>query len=179
VLDGESGTARRAGKVGSDLSPKSGGGGVGGEVIPLALSVGVRLGVLGEQIRAQRRQPKTAEHHVDRMLPKLGVCGAGIESWTPIGPGAAAVAVVDEFLASLTHVERSPNTVDACARDLKARPWPRDVVVSAEGGGARCGRGSPPDRYPVSALAGFPSGQRGRAVNALALPSQVRILPPP
>ena len=27
--------------------------------------------------------------------------------------------------------------------------------------------------------AGFPSGQRGRAVNALALPSQVRILPPP
>jgi PD-(D/E)XK endonuclease len=28
-------------------------------------------------------------------------------------------------------------------------------------------------------LAGFPSGQRGCAVNALALPSQVRILPPP
>jgi hypothetical protein len=28
-------------------------------------------------------------------------------------------------------------------------------------------------------LAGFPSGQRGRAVNALAQPSQVRILPPP
>ena len=27
--------------------------------------------------------------------------------------------------------------------------------------------------------AGFPSGQRGGAVNALALPSQVRILPPP
>src|SRR5919206_1195304 len=26
---------------------------------------------------------------------------------------------------------------------------------------------------------GFPSGQRGRAVNPLALPSQVRILPPP
>ena len=30
-----------------------------------------------------------------------------------------------------------------------------------------------------SPLAGFPSGQRGCAVNALALPSQVRILPPP
>src|SRR5664280_3058616 len=28
-------------------------------------------------------------------------------------------------------------------------------------------------------LAGFPSGQRGCAVNALALPSEVRILPPP
>jgi len=26
---------------------------------------------------------------------------------------------------------------------------------------------------------GFPSGQRGRAVNPLAQPSQVRILPPP
>ncbi len=35
------------------------------------------------------------------------------------------------------------------------------------------------DRYARRSPAGFPSGQRGRAVNALALPSQVRILPPP
>ena len=31
----------------------------------------------------------------------------------------------------------------------------------------------------AGALVGFPSGQRGRAVNPLAQPSQVRILPPP
>ncbi|MDX6508075.1 MAG: endonuclease [Gaiellaceae bacterium] len=31
----------------------------------------------------------------------------------------------------------------------------------------------------AAAPAGFPSGQRGCAVNAMALPSQVRILPPP
>jgi hypothetical protein len=35
------------------------------------------------------------------------------------------------------------------------------------------------DRYSRFASAGFPSGQRGSAVNRLALPSQVRILPPP
>jgi hypothetical protein len=34
-------------------------------------------------------------------------------------------------------------------------------------------------RSPAAARGGFPSGQRGGAVNALALPSQVRILPPP
>jgi hypothetical protein len=35
------------------------------------------------------------------------------------------------------------------------------------------------DRYSPRSLAGFPSGQRGVAVNHMALPSQVRILPPP
>jgi hypothetical protein len=44
----------------------------------------------------------------------------GVESWTLIGPDLRPVAVVDEFLAWLTHVERSPNTVEAYARDLKA-----------------------------------------------------------
>jgi site-specific recombinase XerD len=49
------------------------------------------------------------------VLPSLGG-----ESWTLIGPDLRPVAVVDEFLAWLTHVERSPNTVEAYARDLKA-----------------------------------------------------------
>ncbi len=66
----------------------------------------------------------------------------GIESWTLIGPDLRPVAVVDEFLAWLTHVERSPNTVEAYARDLKAfwsfldergRSWDRvDVGTLAE-----------------------------------------------
>jgi hypothetical protein len=41
----------------------------------------------------------------------------GRESWTVIGE--RAVASVDRYLAWLTHVERSPNTVRACACDLK------------------------------------------------------------
>jgi integrase/recombinase XerD len=45
---------------------------------------------------------------------------SGVESWTVIGPDCAPVAVVDEFLAWLTQIERSPNTVEASARDLKA-----------------------------------------------------------
>src|SRR6185369_12653199 len=40
--------------------------------------------------------------------------------------------------------------------------------------------GSQPSRgYNGRPLGVFPSGQRGRAVNPLALPSEVRILPPP
>jgi integrase/recombinase XerD len=45
--------------------------------------------------------------------------GLGVESWTVIGPDLRLVAVVDEYLAWLTHIERSPNTVEAYARDLR------------------------------------------------------------
>lgn len=40
-------------------------------------------------------------------------------------------------------------------------------------------RGVTTAKIAVRCPVGFPSGQRGRAVNPLALPSQVRILPPP
>ena len=42
----------------------------------------------------------------------------GEESWTVVGPDARPVALIDEFLAWLTQIERSPNTVEAYARDL-------------------------------------------------------------
>ena len=51
---------------------------------------------------------------------RLWMPSSGVESWTVIGPDRAPVAVVDEFLAWLTRIERSPNTVEAYARDLKA-----------------------------------------------------------
>jgi hypothetical protein len=51
---------------------------------------------------------------------RLWMASSGVESWTVIGPGRAPVAVVDEFLAWLTRIERSPNTVRAYAQDLKA-----------------------------------------------------------
>ena len=44
---------------------------------------------------------------------------SGVESWTVVGPDLRPVRVVDEFLAWLTQIERSPNTVEAYARDLK------------------------------------------------------------
>jgi integrase/recombinase XerD len=44
---------------------------------------------------------------------------AGVESWTVISPDLRPVAEVEEYLAWLTHIERSPNTVEAYARDLR------------------------------------------------------------
>jgi len=45
---------------------------------------------------------------------------SGVESWTVIGPDLRPVGVIDEYLAWLTQIERSPHTVEAYARDLKA-----------------------------------------------------------
>lgn len=42
------------------------------------------------------------------------------ESFTVIGPDLRPVAEIDEFLAWLTNIERSPNTVEAYAHDLRA-----------------------------------------------------------
>lgn len=44
---------------------------------------------------------------------------SGEIAWTVIGPDRRPVADVDEFLAWLTNIERSVNTVEAYARDLK------------------------------------------------------------
>jgi integrase/recombinase XerD len=42
------------------------------------------------------------------------------ESFTVIGPDLRPVELVDEYLAWLTDCERSPNTVEAYAHDLRA-----------------------------------------------------------
>ncbi|ORB76851.1 site-specific integrase, partial [Mycobacterium timonense] len=41
------------------------------------------------------------------------------ESWTVLGEDDAPVAPVERYLAYLTDIERSPNTVKAYAHDLK------------------------------------------------------------
>jgi integrase/recombinase XerD len=43
-----------------------------------------------------------------------------IESFTVIGPDLRPVGLVDEYLAWLTDCERSPNTVEVYAHDLRA-----------------------------------------------------------
>lgn len=42
-----------------------------------------------------------------------------VESWTVLGDDAAPVAPVERYLAYLTDIERSPNTIKAYAHDLK------------------------------------------------------------
>lgn len=42
------------------------------------------------------------------------------ESFTVIGPDLRPVEIVDEYLGWLTNGERSPNTVEAYAHDLRA-----------------------------------------------------------
>ena len=45
--------------------------------------------------------------------------GSGTRSWTVLGDGDVPVVPVDRFLAYLTDIGRSPNTVKAYAHDLK------------------------------------------------------------
>jgi hypothetical protein len=45
--------------------------------------------------------------------------GSGTRSWTVLGDDDAPVVPVDRFLAYLTDVGRSPNTVKAYAHDLR------------------------------------------------------------
>jgi site-specific recombinase XerD len=45
--------------------------------------------------------------------------GSGVESWTLLGDEGVPVDPVERFLAYLTSIERSPNTVKAYAHDLK------------------------------------------------------------
>lgn len=49
------------------------------------------------------------------MLPTCGT-----ESFTVIGPERRPVELIDEYLSWLTNIERSPNTVEAYAHDLRA-----------------------------------------------------------
>src|SRR6202166_2693812 len=45
--------------------------------------------------------------------------GLGTRSWTVLGDDDVPVGPVERFLAYLTSIERSPNTVKAYAHDLK------------------------------------------------------------
>jgi integrase/recombinase XerD len=45
--------------------------------------------------------------------------GSSLESWTVLGAGDLPAAAIEAYLAYLTDIERSPNTVKAYADDLK------------------------------------------------------------
>jgi site-specific recombinase XerD len=53
------------------------------------------------------------------LVHPVAVPGSGIRSWTVLGDDDMPVVAVDRFLAYLTDIGRSPNTVKAYAHDLK------------------------------------------------------------
>src|ERR1700728_3327237 len=53
------------------------------------------------------------------LVHPVAVPGSGTRSWTVLGDGDVPVVPVDRFLAYLTGIGRSPNTVKAYAHDLK------------------------------------------------------------
>lgn len=55
----------------------------------------------------------------DLTVQRVGSPVDGVESWTVLGVDGAPVAPIERYLAYLTQIERSPNTVKAYAHDLK------------------------------------------------------------
>ena len=53
------------------------------------------------------------------LVQPVVVPGSGARSWTVLGDDDVPVGPVERFLAYLTDIERSPNTVKAYAHDLK------------------------------------------------------------
>jgi hypothetical protein len=66
------------------------------------------------------------------LVQQVVMPGSRRESWTVLGEDGVPVEPVERFLAFLTDVERSPNTVKAYAHDLKER---RGRPPGAAGGG--------------------------------------------
>jgi len=85
---------------------------------------------------------------------------SGVESWTVVAPDGRVVEVIDEFLGWLTGIERSPNTVEAYARDLGLFWSFLD------------GRGLVWDRVSVVVLGEFAAWARRPAENVLVLSEQ-------
>ena len=101
-------------------------------------------------------------HDVNERKPRFTVRrvflpARGIESFTVIGPDLRPVGLVDEYLAWLTDCERSPNTVEAYAHDLRAF-W----TFLAE-------RGLRWDRVGVMELGEFAAWARRPAENVVVL----------
>ena len=53
------------------------------------------------------------------LVQRVLMPASSLESWTVLGSDGAAVEPVERYLAYLSDIERSPNTVKAYAHDLK------------------------------------------------------------
>ena len=69
--------------------------------------------------RARRADPSPVVGREARVRVQRVLSPGGAESWTVIGDDLRPVAPVESYLAWLSRIERSPNTVRAYAHDLK------------------------------------------------------------
>ncbi|MGH3771907.1 MAG: site-specific integrase [Pseudonocardiaceae bacterium] len=53
------------------------------------------------------------------LVQRVAMPARGVESWTVPGDDDVPIAPIERYLAYLTDIERSPNTVKAYAHDLK------------------------------------------------------------
>ena len=124
------------------------------------------------------------EHEVVDHVLDDGRDVAGEMAERPSGQATTAGLVAWEALAvRQQHAGTASSEVDRRGRPRRPRPHDKHVepLHAAIVRGHRRSE-TPQSRRPYEAtmapLQGFPSGQRGRAVNPLAQPSEVRILPP-
>jgi integrase len=63
--------------------------------------------------------PSRRFHGGSMLVQRVLMPTSSLESWTVLGDGGGPVAPIERYLAYLTDIERSPNTVKAYAHDLK------------------------------------------------------------
>src|SRR5260370_9818935 len=103
-------------------------------------------------------------------VQRVVIPASGVESWTVLGDDDIPFGPAERWLAYLTSIGRSPNTVKACAHDLKdflvflagrGVDW-REGRLENPGGDAACAAVPPPRRAGTGgALA--PAGATPRA----------------
>src|SRR5450756_2237039 len=65
------------------------------------------------------RRPSRRLRGGSMLVRQVLMPGSSVESWTVLGAGGGPVEPVERYLAYLSDIERSPNTVKAYAHDLK------------------------------------------------------------
>jgi integrase/recombinase XerD len=65
------------------------------------------------------RRPSRRSPGVSMLVQRVVMPASRVESWTVLGEDAAPVGPIERYLAYLTDIERSPNTIKAYAHDLK------------------------------------------------------------
>ena len=73
-------------------------------------------------VRDWRRFARTRTSHIKpgpQLVQRVVMPASSLESWTVLGDNDLPVAPIERYLAYLTNIERSPNTVKAYAHDLK------------------------------------------------------------
>ena len=126
----------------------------------------------------RRVQVKTTSRHNNRRWEVMLCTRGGNQSWSGTVKLFSA-ARCDWLFAVVADGRRWFIPAGSVVGRSKISLEGRYTASSRSTRAVRCSLHRTSNRYPRDAQAGFLSGQKGSAVNRLALPSQVRILPPP